>query len=101
MASNMIEVNTASLKGDVEEIAVELDEISRDAEKLQGLLEHLESMWDGSAKQAFSAAVKDDLGRLRTLAQAMRQLTSRTSEARAEYDKCESAVAQIVSSIKV
>lgn len=101
MASNLIEVNTNSLKGDVDEIAVELEQISRDADTLRGLLAHLETMWDGNAKQAFSAAVWDDLERLGVLVQAMKQLTSRTSDARAEYDKCENAVAQIVSSIKV
>ena len=101
MASNIIEVNTNSLKGDVEEIAAELKALSNDADQLLNLLGQLEAMWEGPAKRAFSAAVQDDVGRLRALIQAMQTLTNKTSDARAEYDKCESAVYQIVTSIKV
>lgn len=101
MASNIIEVNTGILKGDIEEIAAELKLLGDDADQLLGLLEQLETMWEGSAKQAFSAAVRDDVGRLQTLIQAMRAFTNKTSDARAEYDRCESAVSQIVSSIRV
>lgn len=101
MASNIIEVNTGSLKGDVGEIAAELGKIRGCADQLLTLLGQLETMWEGSAKQAFSAAVRDDVGRLRTLVQAMQTLTNRTSDARAEYDKCENAVSQIISSIRV
>lgn len=101
MASNIIEVNTSSLKGDGEEIAAELEALGDDADQLLDLLRQLETMWEGPAKQAFSAAVQDDVGRLRALIQAMQTLTNKTSDARAEYDKCESAVSQIITSIKV
>ena len=101
MAGQIIEVNTSTLKSDVSEIAGELQGISGDATKLEGVLSQLVSMWDGPAKQAFYAAVKDDLGRLRELVKAMQNLTAKTGQAREEYDKCENAVSQIVSSIKV
>lgn len=101
MASNIIEVNTNSLKGDVEEIAAEVKAIFNDADQLLNLLRQLETMWEGPAKQAFSAAVQDDVGRLRALTQAIQTLTNKTSDARAEYDKCESAVSQIITFIKV
>lgn len=101
MADQMIEVNTNTLKHDVSEIGEELQGISNDAVKLENVLTQLEGMWDGPAKQAFSAAVRDDLGRLRELVKLMQNLTGKTGEAREEYDKCESAVAQIISSLKV
>lgn len=101
MASNIIEVNTGSLKGDVSEIAAELEKIRRGANQLLNLLGQLETMWEGSAKQTFSAAVRDDVGRLQTLVKAMQVLANKTSDARSEYDKCENSVAQIVASIKV
>ena len=89
MAGRIIEVNTSTLRSDVSAI-----------EEAQALRE-LESMWDGNAKQAFSAAVNDDIRRLRELAKALAQFTEKTSEARREYDTCETAVSQIVSSIRV
>lgn len=101
MAANIIEVNTNTLKGDVSDIDRELKGILHEANNLEGLLSQLETMWEGPAKQAFFAAVRDDLGRLRELVKAMQTLTGKTGEAREEYDKCENIVAQIVSSIKV
>lgn len=101
MAVKIIEVNTGSLKSDVDVISSELDLISGNADRLLSILEQLETMWEGSAKQAFSSAVRDDVARLRELVKAMKNFTDKTSEARVEYDKCESAVSQIVSSIRV
>ena len=49
-------------------------------------------MWDGLAKQAFLAAVRDDLSRLQELVKAMQALTGKNGEARGEYDKCENAM---------
>lgn len=101
MAGKLIEVNTNTLKADVSEIDDELRAILQCAEKLVATLSQLESMWDGNAKQAFSLAVKDDLNRLKELVKAMQNLTGKTGEAREEYDRCESAVAQIIASIRV
>lgn len=101
MSAKNIEVNTSILRNDVDVIAAELDKILKNADQLSTILGELEGMWEGSAKQAFSAAVRDDLGRLKELVRVIRDLTQRTSDARQEYDKCENAVSQIVSSIKV
>lgn len=101
MGAKVIEVNTSTLKSDVSVIEGEIQSINSGANRLLQALHELESMWDGNAKQAFSAAVNDDILRLRELAKAMEKFTGKTSEARQEYDKCESAVSQIVSSIRV
>lgn len=102
MASTIIEVNTTNtLRSDVSSIDGELREVLRGADRLADTLRQLESMWEGEAKKAFSSAVQDDLRRLRELTKAMQNLTAKTGEARGEYDKCESAVSQIVASIRV
>lgn len=101
MANQIIEVDTGTLKNDVSEIGEELQGVVNGAGKLETVLTQLEGMWDGPAKQAFSAAVRDDLNRLRDLAKAMQALTEKTGAAREEYDKCETAVTQVVQSIKV
>lgn len=99
--AGMIEVNTAVLKSDVDIIRVELMKIRENTEQLLQVLHELGNMWDGNAKQAFSAAVSSDIAQLKELVKAMETFTGRTSEAREEYDKCENAVAQIVASIRV
>lgn len=67
MAGKLIEVTTNILKADISEIDSELRAILQCADKLAATLGQLESMWDGSAKEAFSLAVKDDLNRLKEL----------------------------------
>lgn len=101
MASRNIEINTNSLRSDVTTIEGEIAAINRGAEKLLQTLHELESMWDGIAKQAFSAEVNRDVQQLRELSKAMERFTGKTSEARQEYDRCESAVDQIIASIRV
>jgi ABC-type transporter Mla subunit MlaD len=58
-------------------------------------------MWDGEAKQAFSATVNTDLGQLGELVRALGLFTDKTSESRQEYDRCETTISQIISSIRV
>lgn len=101
MAVRKFDVNTGTLKTDVSTIEEEIKGINSGADKLEQALHQLETMWDGSSKQAFSAAVNDDLRKLRELSKALTNFTAKTSEARQEYDKCENAVAQVISSIKV
>ena len=101
MAGKIIEVNTDSLRSDVSAIEEELSAINSGTDRLAQALRELEGMWDGNAKQAFSAAVNDDIRRLRELAKAMGHFTEKTSEVRQEYDRCENEVAQIISSIRV
>ena len=76
-------------------------QISSAIDRLLQTLHALESMWEGNAKQAFSAAVNSDIAQLKELVRAMKTFNGKTSEAREEYDKCENAVAQIVASIRV
>ena len=99
--ASMIEVNTTTLKSDVDIIRVELMKIRENADRMSQVLHELGSMWDGNAKLAFSAAVNSDIAQLTELVKTMQNFTGKTSEAREEYDKCENAVAQIVSSIRV
>jgi len=99
--ASIIEVNTATLRSDVSTIEGEIHGITTDADRLLQILHDLESMWEGNAKQAFSAAVTSDIAQLKELVKVMKDFTGKTSEAREEYDKCENAVAQIVASIRV
>lgn len=99
--ANIIEVNMAALKSDVSTIEDEIQKINTAAERLLQVLHELEGMWDGNAKQAFSAAVNSDIAQLKELVRAVKDFTGKTGEAREEYDKCENAVSQIVTSIRV
>ena len=101
MADSLIEVTTNTLKSDTETIALHLEKLRQRSDALESVTQQLGSMWEGQAKQAFTAAVRDDLNRLRSLISAMQKFTQKTDEARNEYDKCENTVTQLVASIRV
>ena len=94
MASRLIEVNTNTLRSDVGSIEEELKGLRACCESLEAALATLLNKWEGNSARAFDR-------RLRELEKAVRDLTTKTSTARAEYDKCENTVSQIVSSIRV
>ena len=60
---------------------------------------------DAAGEQAVLGIIlkvaEDDLNRLKELVKAMQNLTIKTGDAREEYDRCESAVAQIIASMRV
>ena len=97
----VIEVNTSTLRADVTEIEGEIKKINTQIDALTQTLHELSDMWDGPAKQAFVTAVQDDINTLKSLVQAISGFTNKTSQARTEYEKCENAVGQIVSSLRV
>ncbi|MBR3007933.1 MAG: hypothetical protein IKI35_01750 [Stomatobaculum sp.] len=101
MAITKIEVNTNTLKGDVDKFIVELQHLKEDVNKLRETSSQLSSMWDGIAKQATVAAVSDDIGKLELLIKAMEDFTRATDTVRGNYDRCEQNVGSIVSSLKV
>lgn len=101
MANRLIEVNTTTLRSDVSTIEEELKGLRACYESLEAALATLLTKWEGNSARAFDQAVRDDVRRLRELEKTVRSLTTRTSTARSEYDKCENAVSQIVSSIRV
>lgn len=101
MADAILEVNTSTLKSDVSTIHGEFSGLRTDVQKLRTTAAQLSSMWEGSAKNAFIAAVNDDIARLEDLIRVMGNYTDKTDASRAEYDKCENAVTGVVSAIKV
>ena len=101
MAGRSIEVNTNTLKSDLSVIEEEIRGINRGAGQLEQALHALESMWEGPAKESFSAAVNDDIRRLRELSRLLESFTQTTGEVRQEYDACENEIAQLITSIRV
>ena len=101
MAITKIEVNTSTLKSDVDKFRSEIQGLKGDVTKLRETSNQLSSMWDGIAKQATVAAVNDDIGRLELLIKAIEEFTNATDTARSNYDRCEQSVGSIVSSLRV
>lgn len=101
MAGTVIEVNTSTLRSDISTIEGEINSLKSDVKSLRTTANQLSSMWDGNAKNAFIAAVNDDIRRLEDLIGAIGKFTDKTDTSRVEYEKCENAVAGIISAIRV
>ena len=99
--AQLLEVNTGTLRNDVNEIQGELRGIRSEMSNLRSAASSLGSTWEGDAKNAFMEALQDDMNRLETLVSAIEKFTSKTEESRVAYEKCENSVSQAVSSIKV
>lgn len=99
--ANLIETNTGTMKTDVESIRAELKNIDSIKTKLADEVSRLGSMWEGDAKSVFMAGFQSDLGELEEMIKAYTEMTDSTDEARSDYEKCESNVADIVSSIQI
>ncbi len=101
MASSRIEVNTNTLRSDVDRVRTELRGLRTDMQKLSAVSAQLNAMWDGEAKAAFVNAVHSDMVMLEDLIAALEKYTTSTDTARGNYDRCEKDVSSIVSSLKV
>ena len=96
-----IEVNTSTLRNDISAINAEIKGLRNDVSRLKSTASQLSAMWDGNAKTAFITAVNNDIQRLEDLINMIGKFTDKTDNSRSEYEKCENAVASIVSSIRV
>lgn len=101
MAENIIAVDTAILKTDVDSITAEIKGLRAVRQKIDSEVQQSGAMWDGTAKQAFMAAVQSDLAILDEITFSLTDLTGGTDDARTDYEKCEQSVSDIVSSIRI
>lgn len=99
--ADRIETNTGTMKSDVESIQTEIRGLTDDGKKLQNAVSELNGMWEGEAKEAFMNAFRTDLNSLEDMISILSDITSATSEARSDYENCESKVSGIVASIKI
>jgi len=99
--ADRIETNTGTMKSDVESIQTEIRGLTDDGKKLQNAVSELNGMWEGEAKEAFMNAFRTDLNSLEDMISILSDITSATSEARSDYEICESKVSGIVASIKI
>ena len=99
--AKLLEVNTGTLRNDVNEIQGELRGIRTEMSNLRGAASSLGNTWEGDAKTAFMEALQDDMNRLESLVNAIGKFTDKTEESRIAYEKCENSVSQAVSSMKV
>lgn len=101
LAQKIIEIDTAMLQGDEQNIAEQAADLQRDLTEISSLIEQLGSMWDGPARQAFQAQMAEDLGILSEICSFMQKYTGWMQQAGGEYVKCENAVQEIIAAVRI
>lgn len=96
-----LEVNTGTLRNDINEIRGEIRGLRTEMSNLRGAASALGQTWEGEAKKAFMGALEDDLRRLELLINTIEKFTNKTEESKDAYEKCENSVSQTVANIKV
>ena len=97
----MLEISTDMLEVDTAAIETELRLLRKAEEDLREAAAALNQAWDGSAKAAYLRGYKTDLNRLRETLESLARFLEEVEAAGGEYERCESAVADAVSYIRI
>lgn len=96
-----IKVNTKTLQKDTSSIQKDLNRVLKKIEAMQNNVTAMNKMWTGEANAAFNKAFNDDIKVLQNLCEAIQEIISYETTAKTEYDKCETKVASLISSMNV
>lgn len=96
-----LEIVTQRLQGDIENLRMHLNGMRQTGSKMMSNINALSSMWEGEAKDAFTAQFQSDYETLQSMAEVVENLIGHIEYAREQYDTCESNVASIVHGIRV
>lgn len=99
--SNIIRVNTTTLKKDTDSIVTELNKVRKRIAAMKTDVKELNKMWEGEANKAFNQAFEDDITELEQICEMFDELVKYEQTAKKEYDTCEREVGALVDSISI
>lgn len=100
-AVSKIEIETGRLQSDIDDLRGRLSRMHQTGEKMMSEINALSAMWEGEAKNAFTAQFKSDYETLLSMEQVIEDLIEDLEYAKERYNSCESSVSSIISSIRV
>lgn len=101
MTHEQIAINTDTLRGDITDMDKNLSSVKKTADDMFDAVAALNSMWEGTAHDAFLQAVKDDKNAIDELNQTIKELLKCFEYADKQYRSCNQNVNQIIRSISV
>ena len=99
--SNIIKVNTTTLKKDKDSIEAQLKKVREKIKNMRQDVKAMNKMWEGEANAAFNQAFEDDITKLEQICSMFDEIVKYEATAKKEYDTCEKQVASLVESISV
>jgi len=96
-----LEIETHRLQGDIDSLTGELNALRSTGKEMMAGVDALSSMWEGQAKEAFTAQFRSDYETLNSMADVIQELIKCLENARSQYDACEQKVGSIINAIRV
>lgn len=99
--SNIIEVNTSTLSGDINQMQNLLSQIVSAKEGVKNSIQTLDGMWKGVAHDTFMSAFAEDYELFNQLCETISKIIGCMENARSTYDSCEERVRAAVDAIRI
>ena len=99
--ANKIRFDTKRIGADAGRVDAAIKEMQRTMKDMQSKCRQLDTMWDGTASDAFKKAFWDDMNMLFDVIKELQQIHSFEITAKKKYENCEKKVAQTVAGIRV
>lgn len=101
MAADRIEVNTQLLGRLVSDMREDAASIRNYVQEIYQNIRELDAMWDGPANQAFNLQFEKDRAKLLDICSEIENYIDKVKDAQDEYNRCESAVADMINAIRI
>lgn len=96
-----IVIDTAQLGTSIEALQQQLNQLRAGIKTLYGEAQELNAMWSGPANQAFTVQFANDQNTLTEICNGLAAYLQDLATARAEYDRCDQLVGELVAAIQV
>lgn len=100
-ATTKLEIETRRLQSDIDSLRTHLDGMRKTGEAMMAGINGMSAMWEGEAKNAFTAQFQSDYETLNSMSEVIEALIKNLEEAKARYEACENSVGSIISAIRV
>lgn len=101
MKINGFEVVTETLRSDAENMEGDIQTLSKVLDKIISDISTLNTMWEGSAKEAFNVQFEIDCEYIRETIKIIDNIAQKMKNAGNKYNQCENRVGELVNSLKI
>lgn len=98
---NMVEVNTDKLRSDTNEMNVILEKMKSSVDDMFSAVEHLNTMWEGSANTVFNEKFGSSYDDIKSYFSSVKKFLENITADCSSYDECERSVSELVESMQI
>lgn len=101
MSVKNFRIDTAELRRDRQAMERELNALEIEIKNIYNKVHELDSMWDGSANQAFNIQFKTDYEGIKKVLSEMGKFINKMDSAYNKYEKCENEIEDVLGAIRI